>query len=158
MLRILEKPVATAGLGIACAIALLFALFWAGPFLANYSQTPGAGPDYVSNLSNESAVTSVVNSGAIAAGASSSNYTSGMPPQTATETASASLGSNQLMSSSPTVPSFTFGPVTFASSGERASSMVTFVTLALLSLAVALGSMYFVRRKSANNSQKKSEN
>lgn len=156
MLRILEKPVATAGLGVACAIALLFLLSSAGPFLANrYAQVPGTGSPY-SNSGNQNAVTSTVSSTTIEAASSNSNsyYINGTPSQVITATTTVSSAVTDLISTNPR-PLFAFSPNNLASSDHQTTTLDTLAILAVFSLVVALGSMYFVKRRASTESHEK---
>ena len=156
MLRVLEKPVATAGLGVACAIALLFLLSSAGPFLANrYSQVPSAGSPY-SNSGNQNAVTSTVSSTTMAAVSSNSNsyYINGTPSQALTATTTVSSATTELVSANAS-PLFAFSPNNLASSEHQTTALDTLAILAVFSLVVALGSMYFVKRMASTESHEK---
>lgn len=150
-MRILEKPIATAGLGVACAIALLFLLSSAGPFLSNHSQVPGS--DNTSGSSQQNAVTSTVSSTTVAVAPSNPNsyYVNGTPSQSVTETTTMVASSATTLISVNASPLFAFAPNTLASSGHQTTTLDILAILAAISLFVALGSMFFVRRRSSKS-------
>ena len=153
-MRILERPVATAGLGVACAIALLFVL--SGPYLANNSNVPSATPANTPDLSRQDSLTTMVSSVTSSATSSGPYFsktnatqtvTSAMTTTVATTVSSKAVGLNSGSSGSL----FAFNSVDLASSGHSSAEFFTLAMLAIFSLVFALGSMYFVKRRSADN-------
>ncbi len=138
-----------------CAIALLFLLSSAGPFLSDNSQVPAAGPSNTYGSSQQNEVTSTVSSTTVAVAPSNPNsyYVNGTPSQSVTETTTMVASSATALISANTSPLFAFEPNALASSGHQTRMFGTLAILAVISLLVALGSMFFVRRRDSAESR-----
>lgn len=152
MLKILERPVAAAGLGVLCAIALLLLLSPAGPLLTNNSQVPTAGPAYTYNSANQDTVTATAST-TVVSSHSNSSYLNGTPNQAVTAaTTTVSSAAVFLVSANPS-PFFAFTPSNLSNSEQQTTTIETLTILAIFSLVVALGSMYFVKRRGSTEAQ-----
>ena len=157
-----EKPIATAGLGIVCALALLAFLSWPGFFGNSLGGSSFPPSGNVAGTTQLSSTTNVVSSITTVSNAEPANYSLGgvaknisTPSSTVTSIVSSVAQVTTVQSATTITGTVAITqPVYGAGSSQSAftasstsSSYLTFTILAVLSVVIAVGSMLFMKRR-----------
>jgi hypothetical protein len=158
-LKILDKPIATAGLGIVCALALLAFLSWPGLLSSSPTFSPAGAPSSTSTTrSNPLDVTipvtevTTVESATTGPGAIAINYSNGgvannfssSPASTVTTVATETTAQSVAVTAGAQ-PLFALVPASTGAPGR--TSYTDLAVLSIISVVVALASMFLIKRR-----------